>query len=79
VCRELAVQIDTEFGKFCRNYIRHTVLYGGVPKAGQIRDLRNRMQIVIATPGRLIGFAVFFVLFSLFLSYGKNLASQQIC
>lgn len=29
-------------------------MYGGVPKHTQVRDLRMGMEIVIATPGRLI-------------------------
>ena len=29
-------------------------MYGGVPKNRQIRDLQNGIEIVIATPGRLI-------------------------
>jgi ATP-dependent RNA helicase DDX5/DBP2 len=34
--------------------IKNTVLYGGVPKGRQVRDLRTGIEIVIATPGRLI-------------------------
>lgn len=29
-------------------------VYGGAPKGPQMRDLRNGVEIVIATPGRLI-------------------------
>lgn len=29
-------------------------VYGGAPKGPQVRDLRNGVEIVIATPGRLI-------------------------
>ena len=29
-------------------------MYGGVPKGKQIRSLREGVEIVIATPGRLI-------------------------
>ena len=29
-------------------------MYGGVPKHTQVRDLRMGVEIVIATPGRLI-------------------------
>ena len=53
--RELAVQIQqevTKFGKSSR--IRNTCVYGGVPKGGQIRDLARGVEVVIATPGRLI-------------------------
>ena len=34
--------------------IRNTAIYGGAPKGPQIRDLHRGVEIVIATPGRLI-------------------------
>jgi hypothetical protein len=34
--------------------IRNTAIYGGAPKAPQIRDLQRGVEVVIATPGRLI-------------------------
>jgi hypothetical protein len=53
--RELAVQIKEECDKFGNSSeIKNTVVYGGVPKSRQVRDLRSGMEIVIATPGRLI-------------------------
>jgi ATP-dependent RNA helicase DDX5/DBP2 len=53
--RELAVQIKEECDKFgSSSDIKNTVVYGGVPKSRQIRDLRSGIEIVIATPGRLI-------------------------
>lgn len=53
--RELAVQIKEECDKFGKSSdIKNTVVYGGVPKHRQIRDLQNGIEIVIATPGRLI-------------------------
>ena len=53
--RELAVQIKAECDKFgASSEIKNTVVYGGVPKSVQVRDLRNGVEIVIATPGRLI-------------------------
>lgn len=53
--RELAVQIKEECDKFGRSSeIKNTVVYGGVPKSRQVRDLRSGIEIVIATPGRLI-------------------------
>ncbi|KAE9601419.1 hypothetical protein Lal_00024110 [Lupinus albus] len=53
--RELAVQIQEEALKFgARTHIRSTCIYGGAPKGPQIRDLRRGVEIVIATPGRLI-------------------------
>ncbi|KAE9409693.1 DEAD-domain-containing protein [Gymnopus androsaceus JB14] len=53
--RELAVQIQQECTKFGNNSrIRNTAIYGGAPKGPQIRDLQRGVEIVIATPGRLI-------------------------
>ncbi|EPS96727.1 hypothetical protein FOMPIDRAFT_1025306 [Fomitopsis schrenkii] len=53
--RELAVQIQQECTKFGTNSkIRNTAIYGGAPKGPQIRDLQRGVEIVIATPGRLI-------------------------
>lgn len=53
--RELAMQIKQECDKFgASSEIKNTVVYGGVPKHTQQRDLRNGVEIVIATPGRLI-------------------------
>ncbi len=53
--RELALQIKQECDKFgASSEIKNTVVYGGVPKQSQARDLRAGVEIVIATPGRLI-------------------------
>lgn len=53
--RELAVQIKEECDKFgASSEIKNTVVYGGVPIRKQIRELRDGVEIVIATPGRLI-------------------------
>merc|ERR1719271_264875 len=55
--RELAVQIQGEVQKFGQSSrIRSTCVYGGAPKHGQLRDLREGVEICIATPGRLIDF-----------------------
>ena len=49
--RELAVQIKEECDKFgASSEIKNTVVYGGVPKSRQVRDLRSGIEIVIATP-----------------------------
>ena len=51
----MAVQIKEECDKFgSSSDIKNTVVYGGVPKSRQVRDLRSGIEIVIATPGRLI-------------------------
>jgi len=53
--RELAVQIKEECDKFgASSDIKNTVVYGGVPKSKQVNALRMGVEIVIATPGRLI-------------------------
>ncbi|KAJ7560470.1 hypothetical protein O6H91_04G131300 [Diphasiastrum complanatum] len=53
--RELAVQIQQEASKFgASSKIKNTCIYGGAPKGPQIRDLQKGVEIVIATPGRLI-------------------------
>merc|ERR1719491_2509801 len=53
--RELAVQIKEECDKFgASSEIKNTVVYGGVPKGKQVGALRSGVEIVIATPGRLI-------------------------
>ena len=53
--RELAVQIQDECRKFgSSSRIKFTCVYGGAPKGPQIRDLERGVEVVIATPGRLI-------------------------
>ena len=52
--RELAAQIDEEFGKFCRDTsLRHVAIFGGVGQQPQVTALRRGVDIVVATPGRL--------------------------
>jgi ATP-dependent RNA helicase RhlE len=53
--RELAVQVDAhrrELGTYTA--LRGTAIYGGVPLAPQTHALRARVDIVAATPGRLL-------------------------
>lgn len=53
--RELAQQIQkvaNDYGKSSR--IENTCLYGGTSKAFQLSDIRRGVDIVVATPGRLI-------------------------
>ena len=53
--RELAIQIDDSFaayGKFTG--MRHTVIFGGVPQHSQVQALREGVDILVATPGRLL-------------------------
>ena len=49
---ELYIRINIQVRSNSR--IRNTAIYGGAPKGPQIRDLQRGVEIVIATPGRLI-------------------------
>jgi len=53
--RELAIQISESFstyGKYTR--INNAVIYGGVKQGSQVDSLRHGIDILIATPGRLL-------------------------
>ncbi|MCL4156705.1 UNVERIFIED_CONTAM: hypothetical protein GTU68_015242, partial [Idotea baltica] len=53
--RELAIQIGesfTAYGKFTG--LRNTVIFGGVKQGKQVQALRNGVDVLIATPGRLL-------------------------
>ncbi|MEX2588695.1 MAG: DEAD/DEAH box helicase [Chitinophagales bacterium] len=53
--RELAIQIDesfTAYGKYTG--LRNTVVFGGVKQGQQTQKLRKGVDILIATPGRLL-------------------------
>ena len=53
--RELAIQISDSFSDYGKGLkLRHTVIYGGVSQNPQTTMLRKGIDIVIATPGRLI-------------------------
>lgn len=55
--RELAQQIQSVAQAYnAHGTIRNTCLFGGSPKGPQARDLERGVEIVIATPGRLIDF-----------------------
>lgn len=57
--RELAQQIQSvtqEFGNQANPLVRNTCIFGGSPKGPQARDLDRGVEVVIATPGRLIDF-----------------------
>merc|ERR1719230_1235026 len=55
--RELATQIQEEANRFGKSSkIKNTCCYGGAPRRAQQQDLRDGVEIVIATPGRLIDF-----------------------
>ena len=53
--RELAAQVDESFGTYGRHLeLRHVVVYGGVRQATQTRVLKKGVDILVATPGRLL-------------------------
>lgn len=53
--RELAIQIGESLGEYGRyTGIRHTVIYGGVSQVPQVKALKAGVEILVATPGRLL-------------------------
>jgi len=53
--RELASQIAERAGAYGRHLaLRHTVIFGGVGQQRQEQALRGRLDLVVATPGRLL-------------------------
>ena len=53
--RELALQIHTELEKFAKNTsLRSTVIFGGVGQNPQVRQLQKGVDVLVATPGRLL-------------------------
>ena len=53
--RELAIQIAdsfTDYGKFTG--IRNTVVFGGVKQGSQVNALKRGVDVLVATPGRLL-------------------------
>ena len=53
--RELATQVHTALMPLAQKLgLRHTTVYGGVPINKQINALKGGVDLVIATPGRLI-------------------------
>jgi len=53
--RELATQIADSFGVYGQNTgLRYTTIYGGVSQSKQVRQLKAGVDIIVATPGRLM-------------------------
>ncbi|NCD33902.1 MAG: DEAD/DEAH box helicase [Spartobacteria bacterium] len=53
--RELAAQIGDSiktYGRYVQ--VSHTVIFGGVGQKPQVQDLRRGVDVVVATPGRLL-------------------------
>ncbi len=53
--RELAAQIGESFGTYGKHTgLTNTVIFGGVGQDSQVRALRRGIDVLVATPGRLI-------------------------
>lgn len=53
--RELAIQIDQNLKSYGRfTGLKHTVIYGGVSQFHQVRAIKSGVDIIVATPGRLL-------------------------
>jgi len=53
--RELAIQIDESFAAYGRHTgLKHLVIFGGVSQNPQVDALRKGVDILVATPGRLL-------------------------
>ena len=53
--RELAIQIDESFAAYGKHTgLSHTVIFGGVSQLHQTNILRRGVDILVATPGRLL-------------------------
>jgi ATP-dependent RNA helicase RhlE len=53
--RELAIQIGENCTKYSRfTHVNNTVIFGGVKQGPQTNALRNGVDILVATPGRLL-------------------------
>ncbi|TMI36038.1 MAG: DEAD/DEAH box helicase, partial [Betaproteobacteria bacterium] len=56
--RELAIQVAESFAEYGKNLpLRSTVVYGGVDMNAQIAQLRKGVEVLVATPGRLLDHA----------------------
>ncbi len=53
--RELAIQISESIEAYGANFgMRHTTIFGGVSQGNQVNSVRRGVDIVVATPGRLL-------------------------
>ncbi len=53
--RELAIQIEESFKAYGRNLpTKHTVIFGGVTQGSQVQALKRGVDVLVATPGRLL-------------------------
>ena len=53
--RELAIQIGDSISAYGRHLpFKHTVIFGGVSQHSQVNAIRGGLDILVATPGRLL-------------------------
>lgn len=53
--RELAIQIGENFTAYAKyTSVRNTVIFGGVKQGTQVTALNNGVEVLVATPGRLL-------------------------
>lgn len=53
--RELAIQIEENFAMYSKYLdIKDTVIFGGVNQSSQVRKIKSGVDVLIATPGRLL-------------------------
>ena len=53
--RELAIQIEENFAMYSKYLdIKDTVIFGGVNQSSQVRKIKAGVDILVATPGRLL-------------------------
>ncbi len=53
--RELAIQIHESFRTYGKNvHLKYAVVYGGVGQAPQVKNVSQGVDVLVATPGRLI-------------------------
>lgn len=53
--RELAIQIGENLSAYSKyTSIQNTVIFGGVSQHGQVKALKNGVDVLVATPGRLL-------------------------
>jgi ATP-dependent RNA helicase RhlE len=53
--RELAIQIAENFTAYAKHTgLRNTVIFGGVKQASQVAQLKRGVDVLVATPGRLL-------------------------
>lgn len=53
--RELAIQIDDSLSAYGKHTsLNHTVIFGGVSQVNQVQKLKRGVDVLVATPGRLL-------------------------